>query len=340
LISLDIYGKTQWSSAEIIGRASVPMVDNDGGCIIRDINKITYFGSTGEIYWNFYNNASFDPRMTDNARVIFGTMMGGVFAILPSGMPYASLNFPNIRKPNEGFYKLQYNPAINADRIYAITLYQNPASLDIDDTLVRIYAVDVHHRLQVRFNISWYYEYEDVPQGDPLYILHIAEQIILVAGKSYITAITDDRQNWTPNLKWQQKNIYNISDFVLDLKGNLYAYSVSPLALILQVDIETGDILTKMDPSSWLGIDVVITSVINIVGSFEESVILFGVQAIESMSSFLIAVNLNTYKMLWNVAVNSTINSQFPFVSNEYLNGFAFGTTDGVYFMGWNKTSI
>lgn len=346
VVAYDHSGARLWSSGSLLNQtsfASVPMIDRFGGVIAADDSSLIRFSPTGAVLWNTATPGGIpiSPVPTSTGAIVLATW-GGPVSIFDStdGRLIGSLFVRPEDNPSE-FFETINTPCVVNNRLYVAMALRN----DPNGT-ARLVAIDSDPaNITEPLKVAWHVPFGGPSGASPL----CPENMIYFDGgrfapgsavSPHIFAVRDDGATGT--LVWARQVGSPIpASFALDPRGGFWAL-LTGYGSLQRRSLRTGALLESLDITALVA-DAnpnVPLSVLSIAGTSAQPILVAGTVSAQGLTSYVIAVDLQTRSLLWKINISPTFGAdvasvQFPVVldpAGKPVLVFA-GRNSGAYFV-------
>jgi outer membrane protein assembly factor BamB len=324
-------GTKLWSSTVLKGGTayySAPMVDPNGGAIAADNTKVVRFRPDGSVAWQTATPGGnpISPVITDDAAIVLATEKGPVSAYdAATGALIAKLSISDTLTiggiATTGIFDTVNTPAVNGNRIYVSTQFRDSAGKV--RPYGRLYALDLD-RAAGTLTAAWHYDFQApsgtsptlaFPGGVPTIFFDGSGPTAGGSGKPQIFAVRDLGDH--PELAWKfQMSSLPQASPALDPRGGVWVFSpYSPT--LSRLDLATGAVLQTINVDTVVnqsGVHVP-SSAMTMSGTPANPVMTISATPALTQNSYIVAIDLNTGKALWEVRVDQS----------KGLSGVSFG---------------
>jgi len=296
------------------------------------VAAIDYHGNT---LWTEPGLAFFSPVLTENSRFMLGSATRGLFALTTYGLGIAAMNFYQMIEGSREKLIMCSNAAINRNRAYTLAFYYSNAT---ETYYTSLYAVDVRKDIVKRLNVSWHFDFNERPIGQPIYLfdLHTNQDYVIFTTDTTIYAILDNGFQF--DIVWQVllSKFFDSTyvDGVTFAQGSqeFWVYNRFESCTLFQLSINNGTVLNNLDLGEYAP-NCVISSYVTVAG-FQETAMLVAVQSGDDNN--LLAIDDQNSALLWNFDLGDTaVVGQLPIMNVQNSSMVVFSTqNNGIWAVG------
>ena len=161
-VSLDAQtGTIHWRD-KVLNFPTLPVLDNYGDVTGSDGTRLVHYDADGKLY-PIIPCEGLNPLIslqlvgTDFLLLVSGS--GLIVARETNGVPVGYIRLNYVKGGVNGTFIPISRPVVNGNRFYMLTKFASSFDTDDDSNLLRIFAFDIHHSLDNRITIAWYYDF-------------------------------------------------------------------------------------------------------------------------------------------------------------------------------------
>lgn len=329
----DASGMVLWTSNRLNSSAfySAPLVDVNGSVIATDSKILIRFNPYGEVVWSTATpgGVPISPVITDSGVVVLASH-GGPISIYDrdGGELLDSLLVEDEWQGAKGFYSTRNTPAMRGDRIYVSTEFTTAkgggSTSPMETRPARLLAVDIDRRAAPgeRLKVAWYFQFGARSGSSPLLI----DDTIYFDGDRLYAGADEEPHFFAVKdlgdegeLQWVSRlDAQGVASAGRDPRGGFWVFGMDSPFLV-RVSEENGRELQRVDVDKLIGMPGVHApaSAMSIGRGLRGQPVLISTAAdVESMESWLFALDVETEKLLWKLRYSRKTNGwgagQYP----------------------------
>ena len=161
-VSLDAQtGSIRWRD-KLLKFPTLPLLDNFGDVTVSDGTRLVHYDANGKLYpviprEGLKHLISLQLVGTDFLLLVSGSGLIH-FCGETNGVPVGNIKLDYVIGGLNGTFIPISRPVVNGNRFYVLTKFTSSVDSQIEPNLQRLFAIDVHHTLDKRITIAWYYD--------------------------------------------------------------------------------------------------------------------------------------------------------------------------------------
>lgn len=335
IVAYNINGKRLWTSRDCMGRialGSAPIIGADNSVIVASMGVLMRFDSKGNVIWRqaLPSGLPISPVITKSGVILIAVAAqegstdpnAGALSAYDSktGAPLGTLC---VKRPQDSScYDTVNTPGVDGNRAYISMV--RPDDPNNTGWLV---AVDVNKNAAQPLKKAWHYTFGGPSGASPM----VHNGVVYFDGVNpspstgenpHLFAVKESSAG-TPQLLWRQPIGGNVqASLALDPRGGFWTFGVG-VGTLERRSLSTGKIIKSFNVASLLGVigSYMPSSALTIAGPDSQPVLLAGAISTEHVlarRSWVMALDLNTEKLLWKVRVDS-ISHPLDFTSGQFV---------------------
>ena len=154
-------GGIQWRD-KLLKFPTLPLLDNYGDVTGSDGTRLVHYDADGKTYpvipcEGLKPLISLQLVGTDFLLLISGS--GLIVARATNGVPVGYIKLDYVIDGLNGTFIPVSRPVVNGNRFYVLTTFTSSVDTLVDANLQRLFAIDIHHTLDKRITIAWFYDF-------------------------------------------------------------------------------------------------------------------------------------------------------------------------------------
>ena len=160
-VSLDAQtGSIRWRD-KLLKFPTLPLLDNYGDVTGSDGTRLVHYDADGKMYpiipcEGLKPLISLQLVGTDFLLLVSGS--GLIVVRETNGVPVGYIKLDYVIDGLNGTFIPISRPVVNGNRFYVLTKFTSSVDFQIEPNLQRLFAINVHHTLDKRITIAWYYD--------------------------------------------------------------------------------------------------------------------------------------------------------------------------------------